>query len=542
MTLFSILFIEPYYSSPKNVITNSIPLLLVLMAIKTSFQNQAFWWLATFIIVFLITISIVSVVIADNDKSPEYLGNRISEIFKNIAVFLGQGKVLYSAAFIGFLLTYYSINDSYTLVIFVMWFFIVSINPKSLTNTFSAGSKKYADSAIGEIFSVQSKRMFLVKLFNDARNINKFDIVNFNYSMKQDASISQGIVFDTYFLHSQKWAKVLELKDAIGSKETLLEPNIAYKVDDDSGILANLRVSRFVGVVIEGSVIGKIKFEYSKQKNDLEEGDLLELNVDEKLLFYQVVEAITDIDMLEAKNESGFILGEAIQLGEWDNDNLNFTKYGWVPSINTPIFAADTSDIEFKSFDYPEYQLGVIPNTNLPSIINLHAAVSHHLALLGVTGSGKTFLAQEIIEQLQSDTKVICVDFTGEWTKKSDFISLTSDNLDDFLNSDDKKLGILELPAVSNTVEVIESTEHFISTVFAHAKTAYENDKPIRISLVLEEAHTIIPEGSFLGVNDWNSKAVVNKMGQVALQGRKFGVGLMVLAQRKKPGSDTSFC
>jgi DNA helicase HerA-like ATPase len=51
---------------------------------------------------------------------------------------------------------------------------------------------------------------------------------------------------------------------------------------------------------------------------------------------------------------------------------------------------------------------------------------------------------------------------------------------------------------------------------------------------VLEEAHTIIPETNFLGdLGDFgSSKALVAKMSQIALQGRKYGVGLFVIAQR----------
>ena len=49
----------------------------------------------------------------------------------------------------------------------------------------------------------------------------------------------------------------------------------------------------FVGVIIKDSKIGKIKFEYSKKANDLQEGDLLELNIGKKRLFYQVVIGIT---------------------------------------------------------------------------------------------------------------------------------------------------------------------------------------------------------------------------------------------------------
>ena len=43
----------------------------------------------------------------------------------------------------------------------------------------------------------------------------------------------------------------------------------------------------------------------------------------------------------------------------------------------------------------------------------------------------------------------------------------------------------------------------------------------------------------FLGVNNWDSKAIVNKIGQIALQGRKYGVGIIVIAQRTANVSKT---
>lgn len=59
------------------------------------------------------------------------------------------------------------------------------------------------------------------------------------------------------------------------------------------------------------------------------------------------------------------------KLGEWRSDVFSFQKYGWVQSINAPIFKADTTDIETGDFEYLEYILGVIPSTTLPSVINL---------------------------------------------------------------------------------------------------------------------------------------------------------------------------
>jgi hypothetical protein len=60
MVLFSILFIEPYYTSPKNVITNAIPLLLVFLSIKSSFNNLLIWWLTVTILLILIIASVIA--------------------------------------------------------------------------------------------------------------------------------------------------------------------------------------------------------------------------------------------------------------------------------------------------------------------------------------------------------------------------------------------------------------------------------------------------------------------------------------------------
>lgn len=548
MLFFSILFIEPYYSSPKNVITNSIPLLLVYLSIKGSFTNDNLWCFTISLIGILIVLSIIAIALTSDNESPESARNKLSNHLKNIAVFVGRGKVIYSFVFISVLILYKSdivkeLSDRYLFTMVILWGSVLIIDSKSLHNSFARKQNKIQSNAIGEIFGVQSKKIFLVKLYEDrSKNIKRFDIVTFKYSMQDSDSYAiAGIVFDTYLLNQEKWIKVLQL--GITTKDlSYFKRNIVCKVVEPNEIeeLSNsLRIKDFVGVVIEKSSIGSIKFEYSKQTDDIQEGDLLELKVGSHRLFYQVISGTTELEKLESKNETGFIEGEAIQLGEWKNDLLSFQKFGWVPSINTPIFKADTSDIEVEDYVYPDFELGSIPNTQLPSVINLHEAISHHTALIGVTGSGKSFLARELIDQLKTDTKVICIDFTGEWKKKHELTSLNNNNLDAFLASQDDSIGLVELPTVSNTVGVIQSTENFISLIFSKAKEAYEANSPMRICLVLEEAHTIVPEGNFLGVNDWDSKAVVNKMGQVALQGRKFGVGLLVIAQRTANVSKT---
>jgi hypothetical protein len=583
MVLFSILFIEPYYSSPKNVITNAIPLLLVFLAIKTSFDNGVFWWFAVSILVSILAASIVALALDDKDKSPDYWKNKIAIKLKDIVVIVGQGKVLYSSVFIYFLLTYHSIQNFYTLTLFILWFLILSINPKNIHGSFAIHIKKDVGDQIGEIFGVQSKKIFLVKLFEDRKSIKKFDVVKFRYSM-QDAKdlIITGIVFDTYLLNQEKWAKVLQLSDP-KKESTQLEKNIVYKIVTNADINRELRVDDLAGIVTEGSTIGKIKFEYSKKDDDLQEGDLLELKVGSRRLFYQVIAGNTEKEKLEARNETGFIKGEAIQLGEWQGGELSFQKFGWVPSINTPVFKTDASDIQVEAYSYPNYKLGNIPSTTLPSVINLNEAVSHHMALLGVTGSGKSFIAREIINQIKADTKVVCVDFNKEFvstlipaptniisdesateisekidwintelekfgnlqnkaqiaTKQTEIKATLKTEIEAFLNDTTCNIKVFELPDVSNTTGILDYTKYFFKVLFEVAKERQIANNPAKICVVLEEAHTIIPEWNFSGSGDKTSQSLVNSIGQITLQGRKYGVGFLVIAQRTANVSKT---
>ena len=525
--------------------------------------------------------------LSQEDESQESIRNSISQKLKSIGVVAGQGKVIYSAVFLAILFSYKSeligaVSDTYFFTLIILWGLILLINTRKIHNKFIFQESLHVSTSIGEIFSVQSNKMFLVKLFEDKKSLEKFDLVKFRYQMDKGIhTVNEGFIFDTYNLNRTKWAKVYTLNQKNENK-TKLKLNTVYQITEQGEIDRlndDLKIDGFIGVVIEGSKIGSIKFEYSKKLNDLQEGDLLELFVGETKVFYQVIGGYTNSEKLEFKDESGFIEGEAMQLGVWNNETISFEKFGWVPAINTSIFIADTDGIDIKDFELPEYKLGVIPKTHFPSVINLDEAVSHHLALLGVTGAGKSFLAMEIIKELLNNTKVICIDFTGEWKKmlvdlnpvsiidsqglpqvesniaekenlasarnpdKTELIKLRDKiqkqlegYVSQYIDSEDK-LALFEIPELSNTTFILEFTQYFIEAIFKYAKS-HPGQK---ICLVLEEAHTIVPETNFLGdLGDYgSSKALVSKMSQIALQGRKYGVGLMVIAQRTANVSKT---
>jgi len=248
-----------------------------------------------------------------------------------------------------------------------------------------------------------------------------------------------------------------------------------------------------------------------------------------------------------------------------------------------PVYRTDASDIKVPDFPYPNYELGRIPGTSLPSVLNLDDAISHHMALLGVTGSGKSFLAREIIDQIKIDTKIICIDFNNEFTstltsapsaiiseakareisEKIDWINVElekfgnqqnktqiatkqaeiqaalKEEIDSFLDDEACNIKVFELPDVSNTTGILDYTKYFFKVLFETAKERQLTGNQSKICVVLEEAHTIIPEWNFLGISDKSSQSLVNSIGQITLQGRKYGVGFLVIAQRTANVSKT---
>lgn len=573
--LFSLLFIEPYFTSPKNVLTNSLPLLLVFLAIKNNYANYTIWWCIFSFISLMAIFSIISIVLSEygKNKSEQNKINKISNYIKSAVVFLGQGKILYSIVFISTLILYYSNdkqNNIYALIMFIFWFFVILINPKNINNSFSIKKKDKSIDAIGEIFAVQSNKIYLAKAFEDKKNINKFTTIKFkNFQEK----ILIGFIFDIYELNNQQWVKICILKEISEGNTGLTDKitaNVVYKIENKD---LEIQINNFVGIVSENSNILKINFEYSKKERDLEEGNLLKVDIGGKSIYYQVVNGITNSETLETKNKSGFIKGEAIQLGEWDNKELDFKKFGWVADMYSPVFKVSNIEKCPNKFVYPEYKLGVIPKTNIPSVINLHDAISHHIALIGVTGSGKSFLAREIIKELMQDTKIICVDFNNEFIKyfndinnivNNEYRKIIQEKIDtliieyekfanqqnktvmtecdkiiwdnfkksiqEFLKSNDKNISNLELPDLVNTTAILEYTKYFFKVIFDMAKNNETNDK--KILIVIEEAHTIIPEWNFMGSNDKTSQSVINTISQIALQGRKYDIGFMIIGQR----------
>jgi hypothetical protein len=582
LILFSLID-QPHFSKDSNVFVNAVTAGISLLLVKPEYRNWIFW--VFLCIVFYLTISSYVLMWIRNKSLPDE--NKFIQFVSKINREIGKPQTLFSAFFLWGAINKFGINSDGFNALLLYWVIFMILNIPSIasiiSSLFDRKDNPKQNNALGKIFGVQSKNTFLVKLSPERKEtIRMFDFVEFLYSIDEQKSIRKGLILDTYLLNEQQWIKVLVTKEInqIFENKNCFEnhaDNIVYKIKD---VPDTKYLNTFIGIVIENSTIEKIRFIYNS-KNIVKEGHLLEVKIDNNTVYYQIIEGITKIEQLENKNETGFIVGEAIQLGTWEHDKVKFEPFGWVPEINSPVYIA--SQIDNTEIGSNELTIGKIPNTNFPVIINKDLALTHHTAVIGVTGTGKSVFSRNLIREYLKDenVKVICIDFTGEYkdkfndlnpidiietstetelfkkidevesiltapygkenndtkSKRQEISGKMIEKISIFLQNNNSKISIIDLPEVVNTSEIFEYIRLFIKSIFYVAKK--EKSFGNKVCLVLEEAHTIIPEWNFAGISEKSAQPLLNSIAQIALQGRKYDVGLLVIAQRTANVSKT---
>lgn len=327
-----------------------------------------------------------------------------------------------------------------------------------------------------------------------------------------------------------------------------------------------------VAWVVENSRIGRVR---AQMLDDCQvsAGTLVCVPVDAEVVLYQVTDIVTREEDV-AGTPFGSRTAELQQIGV--EQERGFKASGSAPFMNAPVFRVERKrEVATHEPNDNRFAVGFLSDSQFPFCVNLDDLVDHHSAVLGVTGTGKTELAFSVVrEAIKRDVKVVCIDFTKEYGPRladldpvhlgfrgEDFQELRGaidavlfgdfaaaaerKNLVDliknqtpkiesqvreFLEGDSASLGLFSLEEIANTRATLYATELYLSALFEWARA---NRKRRRILVVLEEAHTVVPESSLWGYQDrTDTAAVVGRISQIALQGRKYGVGLLVVSQR----------
>jgi len=577
---------SPFFVKPRDSLASSITVALLLATVDLTsviyfnLELNYFRWITVVLAVITALSALIAIYLFQTDIKTNNYKSTISRIAFRISERFGIGQVLFTPPVLLSILGFYQDNIIQQLWLLFIWSILLFVEPIDLFFLLVKDMSKLkkedvSDSVIGKIQRIDDPQIIRVKLDSSGiwksehshiaclADSSQVEVLPLFFQTQGDSLIGTGLFCCT---HSKK----IEEATPGFVYQTEKTRKCAEIVSEFCG--SNLSAD-LIGIVIERSNISSIRFEVASN-NQLQEGLLVFVRQGEKNIYYQITDAMTEEETF-SKNPRGTHVVIAGQLGEFDSKK-GFIKYGWLPFMNAPVFLPQGKfkAIEKRKLADDEMIVGTIPKTKIPIRISLKDMLEYHTAILGVTGTGKTEFAFDIIrKEIERGIKVVCIDFTGEYSQRLSDLKPSSLGLDEiqseelqdrifdvetgdytagkekrglkelidkfnpeikkqtdnFLEKEGVSLAIFELENIANTQATLRLTELYLSSIFNWAK---RNRKQESILLVLEEAHTIIPETNLFKYDKSGTNAVVGRMAQIALQGRKYGVGLLLISQR----------
>ncbi len=575
------LFLEDKFTVPGDALVNALAAFISLLTVY--YLKPNFWNLIA-IYSGLVFLAAAGCFCFGLPTDPNARFPVLSRILYRFAITFGKSNVIFSIVFLYGLFTFYGIQSPLTATLVLFWGFYLALWPLKVPHLIQflfEGSKDKLK-PIGNIFRVESPCLIRVSVVEDFNWDNSDGLIaclpnkDFRYvyplysQFREEGTIATGLLLGN---------AANQISGAIVGGVYKSDGAMVPQLEDL--VLTHFKLNnklKPLGLIIEGSAIGKVKFEVW-DPTSCEEGMLVFCKIGDQYVYYQIIEGTTHEESIE-RDRHGFHVAQAIQLGILEKTG-KFKKYHWVPSMNIPVFPATHLSGNVALCGTDGFEVGKIPKSNIKVFADLRSLRVYHTAILGVTGSGKSEFALDLIRRnAAKQVKVFCVDLTSVYVDKLQDLNPANLSLDPktsedlglkiheadtgefgggkekkilksfadqirrevknsvegFIKDSTKFVGLINLPSISNTKATIFVTEIFLSSILHYAKD--HKDSP-GILIALEEAHTVIPESTTMGLGDNESKGMVARIAQIALQGRKYNVGLLVISQRTANVSKT---
>jgi|GEM_PF-4227967 len=592
--------IERHFPRPGDVVVNGLAVIAALLGVGEGHHEvlriSLVWY--SFVVLML---SLIVQLFGSKDGRATGLRHHSLRFLKRIAILFGNARVMFSLTFFYgiFEFHYNAFSEPRYFWFIAFWAFVMIWEPlgmgskiESILDIFRPST---APKQVGAIVRSMSPDIVFCQLDEDVE-LKALDLVQVQLKKPKSKDLF-GIVLNIFFLDNVNWANVrlLDLPSrhsgSLYSKAgAILKVTFDQLPQEQRDAIDQSKIYEhrhsIIGIVDVRSTVNKIRIQITDRSKALVVGQVVYWQKqDGQSVYYQLTAGITDEDSLEEANKFGFTCAEANQLGVWNGEDKTFHKHDWVAEVNTVVYLYDklpdgTTDTAGTDHDY---LLGHIPHSDFPVFVDLNEMVPHHYSILGVTGCGKTTLELDLItKKIASRIRVLCFDITGDyaamfdklglswekyftqasletlwetmrsievekdkkaWEQKPDSIGKWESDIDDLLTictksmfSSARMLHLVELEEIANTSAVHELFQMMLRNIF-HIKRA-QNDGKI-LSIVFEEAHTIIPEKSSSPADFGKADKIVNRIAQITLQGRKYGIGFAILAQRTANVSKT---
>jgi len=292
-----------------------------------------------------------------------------------------------------------------------------------------------------------------------------------------------------------------------------------------------------------------------------------------------VIDGVTREEIIQQKNTRGFVRANAKKVGIWNQKISGFEPAPWLPQPNEPVLLVTRQESTTN-----KDVVGYFPGTQYPIVVDPNLLVTHNTAILGILGVGKSFLSLELVERtIRAGTKVVCLDLTDQYAKELslfydeeaqkqkleelfnvgragktkvsknveeggsvvEFTGKVKEHLDKFLAENSGESLRIYNPAkfevwrqdskpFNNVASMASLTPCEVTRIITESVLEVLQGQGMtdraKCCLVFEEAHSLIPEWNAIASE--GDRSATNGTAKAILQGRKFGLGCIVITQR----------
>ncbi len=518
---------QPHFSKDANTFVNGATALISLFTVLEAQRNDM-WWIFCGWSLYLIIASFVLMAIRSREL---FLETKAIQFFSRFNRIVGRPESIFSAFFLwGVFLQFSYPKDNVTInTLLLFWAVFMILNVPSIAQTVSGLfiAPKESKLPSGVITAILSPRLAVAKLSTSLPD----DIIGKNVvlSLKNGGKIAEGTLFDDRVVKGLRQGRIALSSFSSKWNKAGSTGQIEIAISD-----SDKENPKPLGVVSIGSSIGRLMFEVDPRVS-LHEGEIVEVDVGSDKTYYQIVSATIDQAGLDDGNASQSVRVIAGQLGNWDETKATFAPIDWVAPAGELVSLSDGSEV---SGTPPEgcCHVGDVPNSSFPVHVHVSDTITHNTALVGVTGSGRSYLAFHLIEAyLDAGIKVLILDLTRQhyqFLQRHNPTCLTGpDGIDAWLKSD-SNLAIHQFANATNGFPSVTAdfAEKSLKCLQQRTSLRAGVDAPAQLCIVFEEAHSLIPEWNQVAQD--SDKRQVNRAARVILQGRKFGLGSLLITQR----------
>ena len=592
--LFGSRLLNPHFTPPADAATNGFLVVLAMMVASLAVSPTSNDRVVLIVVGLFGALVLLIAIVVLLFRAPGSLEVRPWLLTLDQTVRkLGSPNVIYTAVILAAVWMFHRDNPTETFAILGTWAVIVTLGPvegvlRLVSNIRMLISNKRSTRMLGETAAHQSPDVVLIRQA-DATNVERGTpllisddhgpkklAVAINYVGRDEGNLLRSLTFSvprSLRERVNKFSGVVGIGIAVDFE--LSDAELAAIPDDHPASVLK-RMDHFCGIVDEGTTFDYLQFEVIEDR-ELSEGRLVEASVAGVPTLFQVIHGITREEIVQQKNKYGFARARARKVGSWNSNARKFEPVSWLPNINAPVFLRANEEAVSTA-----EAVGHFPGTSYSVGVDISEAVTHNTAILGVLGIGKSFLAIELVERMiGTGVKVICLDLTNQYALQlSDFLdqgyeegklaelqecggrgvphqnkeeggtrkafkAVMLAQLREFLGAGSNRYlrvynptqfdvwqqvgGLFQGSAAMASLTPCEITAIISECTLEIAQEMGMTDQA-RICLVFEEAHSLVPEWNSVAAD--GDKTATAASARAILQGRKYGLGCLLITQR----------